>query len=308
MTFRGYAQFGMGRNVVPRLPKASKGRVALLIAAVSLVILAVPSAALAVTPPILNVAYGAGEKQVTDIYPATNPGAATVVMVHGGGWTTNDKKVTKLESESLQKAGFLVFNINYRLDTKTVQAFPMEVEDVESATHYAIAHAGEHNGNASKLVYVGGSAGGQLVGSAAEALNQAVPGTVKAVVTLSGAFDFPLLLQADREGKLNKNFSKNVPQALGCSLETTCKTAEKEAWAVQWSPARQVTSTNCASGGWLIFNSQEELMPLNQPTAMKTALETNGCGVKETIVPGKEHAFYYWRAVKPSVISFIQSQ
>jgi hypothetical protein len=126
------------------------------------------------------------------------------------------------------------------------------------------------------------------------------------VVSLSGAFNFTTLLQDDREGKLNKNFSKNIPQALGCTLETTCNTPEKEAWAIRWSPSAQVTSTNCSSG-WLIFNSETELMPLDQPKAMTGALEANSCKVTKEIVPGTKHAFEYWATVKKTIFAFIRA-
>jgi carboxylesterase type B len=203
-------------------------------------------------PALLNVPYGANEKQVMDVYPASAQASPLVVLVHGGGWTSGDKKTRSAQAKELQAQGFAVFNIDYRLDSKTVQAFPMEVEDTESATRYAIEHAAEHNANAGNVVLVGGSAGGQLVAAAAENLNTVSPGTVKGVVALSGAFSFPLLLQDAREHMLSLVLANDITRALGCALKTTCETPEREAWALQWSPAAHTSSC----GSWLIFNSE----------------------------------------------------
>jgi acetyl esterase/lipase len=256
--------------------------------------------------PVKDIAYGSDPLQKLDIFAAKNPNAPVVVFVHGGGWTTNDKSQFGSQAKSLQLKGDTVFNINYRLDSATVGAFPMEVDDVKAATQYALSHAAQYNGNPSKVILLGGSAGGQLVGMAAIQLNNATAGTVKGVVTLSGPTDFISLVQDDKNGTLGtkrteQNFAQNIPQALGCALNA-CTVATE----TQWSPASQVTASNCPSN-WLIFNSQSELIPLDQPTAMDNALRAAGCHDTKTIVPGSEHAFAYWGKVKPAIVSFIQA-
>jgi acetyl esterase/lipase len=281
------------------------------LALVALLLLALPAAAGAASQKGVNVkyniAYGGLALQNMDIYPAATPSAPLVVLVHGGGWKTNDKKTVALQAASLQAAGFAVFNVNYRLDSKHVGAFPMEVEDVEAATRFSIANGVSYNGNPANVILVAGSAAGQLIALATQSLNSASAGTVKALVTLSGPFYFPTLVTEDREGSLDPHFSKSIPQALGCSLKTTCSTPEQEAWAIKWSPSSQVTSAGCPAA-WLMFNSEHELMPLNQPEAMKATLEAQGCAVSEQIVPGTTHSFGYWPTVRSNVVSFIASQ
>ena len=267
--------------------------------------LSIPMTSYGAVAPLLNVPYGSDALQIMDIYPASSSASPLVVLVHGGGWATGDKKTHHLEAEKLQAQGFAVFNIDYRLDSTTVSAFAMEVEDVEAAIRYAIAHAGSYGASPAKVVLIGGSAGGQLVGSAAELLNTSTVGTVKGVVTLSGASDFTALLRDDRRGLLDPHFAKNVPQALGCELETTCKTPGAEAWAIQWSPADQVTASNCPRA-WLIFNSKDE-GSLDQPNAMTNALKRKHCQVTKDILPGAKHAFGYWPTVKPIIVSFIRA-
>jgi acetyl esterase len=263
--------------------------------------------AAALPPPIKDVAYGSDPLQKLDIYSAKVPNSPVVVFVHGGGWTTNDKSDVGTQASALRQQGNVIFNINYRLDSATVGAFPMEIDDVKAAAQYAITNAAQYNGDPSKIILLGGSAGGQLVGMAAEQLNDAASGTVKAVVSLSGPTDFVSLIQDDKNGvfgtkKTGKDFAANVPQALGCALND-CTVATE----TQWSPASHVTAANCPAGGWLIFNSDAELIPLDQPNAMEAALQQNGCPVTKTILPGTDHAFSYWGDVKPAIASFIDT-
>jgi acetyl esterase/lipase len=276
---------------------------ALLLAGMALALL-LPASSYALTPPVENVHYGTNEKQVMDIYPATAAEAPLIVLVHSGGWSKGDKKSTSRVGLFLQKAGYAGFNINYRLDSKTVVAFPMEVEDVENATRFAIAHAAEYHANPANVILIGGSAAGQLVASATERMNAATAGTVRGVVTLSGPSDLPRMLQDFREGKLSSPLAADVKEAIGCTTLTSCETPEKHAFAVQWSPADQPT-TPCAP--WLIFNSETEVMPLDQPAAMKATLEKEGCPVTETIVPGSLHAFAYWKTEQPQIFAFINA-
>jgi acetyl esterase/lipase len=261
--------------------------------------LAIPAAATATAAPV-TVHYGTASKQIIYVYPASAPKAPLVVLVHGGEWS----RVISLavEAEELQGQGFAVFDTEYRIDSSTLGAFPMEVADVEAATRYAIAHAAEYNADAANVVELGGSAGGQLVAQATESLNT-VPGTVAATIALSGAFYFPSLVQQDREGTLSIYLSK-VPQALGCSLP--CSTPEQEAWALDWSPSAHVSTATCP-GSFLLYASQKELMPLSQVQDETTALQAAGCSETTRIMAGRYHSFQYWPAIKGEVFAYVRS-
>jgi pimeloyl-ACP methyl ester carboxylesterase len=247
-----------------------------------------------------NLSYGPAELQAMDAYPATAASSPLVILVHGGGWRANKRKQFSSYAEGLWRRGNAVFNIDYRLDSKTVGAFPMQVEDVVAAERYAVAHALTYNADPNNVVFVGGSAGGQLVAMAAEQLaNEGTP--VDGVVTLSGPFDLPPLLEEAEEGELPEEFSISLPQALGCSLLTTCKSPEAVAWAARWSPLEQLKS---CSGAWDIFNSEKEVIPLYQPDEMTAALRSKGCDVTETIEPSG-HSFAYWLWISRQIFAFI---
>ena len=252
--------------------------------------------------PILNVPYAhSSPLEKLDVYPSASPNSPLVVWVHGGAWAGGDKALGPVaKDEDLQNSGITVFDINYRLDTNRVSAFPMEVQDVNLATKWAIANAASFNANPAKVIQVGSSAGGHLVAMSSQDLNDKHPGTVKGLVTLSGPFDFTSLVQDGLNGLLNGTFAPQVGRALGCAL-SSCTTSVETAW----SPSDHVTATNCPPAGWLMYNSQSELVPIDQPTAMAAALLQHNCKVTETIFPGTGHAGDYWEAVKANVIAFI---
>jgi acetyl esterase/lipase len=263
-----------------------------------------PPAAVARTrPPVyLGVPYATVDPlQVTDIYPAASPGAPLVVLVHGDGWQSDATSTKHMagRARQLQAAGFTTFAINYRSDSPTVPAFPMEVDDVVAATTWAIGVAATYNADPSRVVLIGGSAGSTLVGLAAGQLNGTVPGTVDAVVTLSGAQDFLLFrdLNAPRVGGAQRNRA----QALGCSPATPCTPA----WEAQWSPARQVDGATCP-GSWLAFNSTHETTPLTQAQALVGALVDAGCDATLVARTGTSHGFGYWHAEWPTIEEFIR--
>ncbi len=272
------------------------GYLIVTIIVLSFVLLAAPVAAAPGAIP--NVPYGTQPLQNMTIYPASKPGSHLVVLVHGGGWATGSVDFVTTQALALQSAGFAVFNINYRLDSPTVAAFPTETDDVRMATRWAITHASTYNADPHHVTLIGSSAGGELVAGAVQIL---APGTVRDVVTLSGAFDFGKMIQDGIAGTMDPLLAAEAARALRCPL-TSC-TASTEA---KWSPVDHIVSTTCPSA-WLLVNSADELMPIDQPKTMAGALRSKGCHVTETILPGTLHAVQYWSTEGGAVISFIRA-
>jgi acetyl esterase/lipase len=145
---------------------------------------------------------------------------------------------------------------------------------------------------------VGGSAGGQLVASVAEQLAASRPGAVKAVVSLSGPFNFPQINTAFRTGTItNESFKSNVHLALHWFGPFP------QAFAEAWSPALHAPRANCPP--WLLFNSETELIPLAQAREMQSNLTAAGCSARLVVVPGSAHSFEYWSQVEQQIIAFI---
>ena len=83
----------------------------------------------------LNVAYGSDPTQKMDIYlPAdrSSTSTKTIILIHGGGWTQQDKSDFAPYVDTLKKRlpGYAIFNINYRLATGSSNFFPAQENDV----------------------------------------------------------------------------------------------------------------------------------------------------------------------------------
>jgi len=264
-----------------------------------------PIKAAAELPSYENLRYGPSPFEVANVYPAAQAGAPIVVMVHGGGWRKQGT-LGRLgdEARALQGEGATAVEINYDQDSLLTPAFPIEPNDVAAATRWAIANAASFNADPSTVILLGGSAGGNLVALVAEQLDAANPGTVDAVISLSGPMDFVSLwpkLEADMLA--NESFTKSVQWALGMPTEGSPFPA---AFAQQWSPALHVPRSGCPA--WLIFNSEAETIPLAQAQEMYMNLRAAGCSATLGVVPGSEHAFAYFRHVRSAIVEFIKAQ
>ena len=97
-----------------------------------------------------------------DLYrPAYAQGALPVVlMIHGGGWTTGDKRDFPALNDYLATRGYVVAAISYRLAPGA--RFPAAQEDVAEAIRYLGGLAETHNLDPTRIALVGRSAGGQI--------------------------------------------------------------------------------------------------------------------------------------------------
>jgi acetyl esterase/lipase len=253
------------------------------------------------------VPYGSSSFQESNIYPSPVSGSPVVVLVHGGGWRKDAwLGVVEPQAKSLQGQGFTVYEINYRHDTTTTTAFPMEPNDVIAATRFAISTASSYGGDPSKVVMVGGSAGAQLSALAAGQIDAETPGAVDGVVTLStaGANFLTLRPLIEQELMINESFEISVERALGWYLSKGG--SFPQAYAERWSPTlHPPAGATCPR--FLLFNSEEEFIPLSQAEEMQQSLTSAGCSSSLTVVPGNEHGFMYFHVVKPQVFNFIRA-
>jgi len=114
-------------------------------------------------PHILaNLPYGTDPAQKMDVYLPTGftglrPG---VELIHGGGWQAGDKGFYAPLGRALAARGFVAFSVNYRLTPAA--HFPAQADDVQQATRWVRAHAGEYRLDPARLGALGDSAGGHL--------------------------------------------------------------------------------------------------------------------------------------------------
>jgi len=151
----------------------------------------------AITQSFTDVSYGTNAAQKMDVYlPANRSTASTkvIVLVHGGGWSSGDKRdlstlfagMVITDSLKTRFPGFAIFNINYRLSTGTANLFPTQENDMKAAVQFIFDHAADYF-ISNKYVFIGESAGAHL--AMLQGYKYTAPLKPKAIVSLFGPGD-----------------------------------------------------------------------------------------------------------------------
>jgi GH35 family endo-1,4-beta-xylanase/acetyl esterase/lipase len=123
-----------------------------------------------------NVVYAKPGKKVLkyDVYmPKGAKELPIVVIIHGGGWSTNDEDIMRGLARELTRSGKLVVcSIDYRWlgvedGDDEPNTMPKLIEDVFGAIAHIAEHAEEYGGDANRIGVTGDSAGGHLSAAAA---------------------------------------------------------------------------------------------------------------------------------------------
>ena len=117
-----------------------------------------------------------------------------VLVVHGGAWRSGNRKQLRSYAESLTKAGFVCFAIDYRLAPD--HRFPAQIEDCRAAVKWIRTNATKYQVDPGRVGAIGYSAGGHLVsllgttGEAPSSKNGDVDTRLQAVVAGGAPTDF----------------------------------------------------------------------------------------------------------------------
>ena len=121
-----------------------------------------------------------GVKQLKyDVYiPKGAKNLPCIVIIHGGGWTTNTEDIMRGLARELTKGGkFVIASIDYRWDRKADgdavgNTMANIIEDVFGAVAHIMEHASEYGIDPSKIGLTGDSAGGHLSAAASLMANK----------------------------------------------------------------------------------------------------------------------------------------
>ena len=104
---------------------------------------------------------GADAARTLDVYRPQGRGPfPTVLYVHGGGFRILSKDTHWIMGAMLARAGYLVFNINYRLAPQ--HPYPAALEDSAAAFAFVAARGESFGADLSRLAIAGESAGANL--------------------------------------------------------------------------------------------------------------------------------------------------
>ena len=145
-------------------------------------------------PGHLDLAYGPGERNKWDLFPAADAGAPCLVFVHGGYWQANRREDFCAVGEGLASHGWSVALPGYTLapEAKLTQI----VAEIHAALGWLAAN-GKVHGIAGPIILSGWSAGGHLT---AACLGHPL---VSAGLAISGIFELGPIRDTYLNDKLN---------------------------------------------------------------------------------------------------------
>ena len=129
---------------------------------------AASSFSLTISQMVLPKAYTPGSDtagvQVRVYKPANATGTPpAIVYLHGGGWVIGSLDVYEPSAKALAaRTGAVVYSVDYRLASETMNKFPAAHEDAYAAYKYVHDNAATLGVNSAKIAIAGESAGGNM--------------------------------------------------------------------------------------------------------------------------------------------------
>lgn len=210
-----------------------------------------------------------------DAYVPQSTGPHPVVLVvHGGAWSSGNRRQLAFYAMKLARAGFCCFAIDYRLAPK--HKFPAQIEDCRAAVRWIRKHAAEHGGDASRLGAIGYSAGGHLV---------ALLGTTGSAGDAQGKVDTRLQCVVAGGAPCEFRFMRDKGRGLSFWLGGTIDEA-----ADNYRDATPVVFASKDDPPTLFFNgTKDRIVPLSWTMPLYESLKSKGVPVGMHKVDGAGH-------------------
>lgn len=239
-----------------------------------------PVAKSAGAPVTLKFAEHDGESLLMDFYPsAGRQPAPCVIVIHLGGWDSGSRREFPECCAMLQKQGYAVASIDYRLAPK--DPWPAQRTDVLDAMHFLQAGAEGYGLKPDQFVLLGRSAGGQIASAVALGANDpAIVGCISlyAPADLNFAWTY-----ADPHDILDSD--KLLRQYLGGPPK------EKQA---EYDSASGIRFVNPSSVPMLLIHgTMDEMVWVKQSQRLAEKLREQGVHHHYLELPWATHAFDY---------------
>ena len=115
----------------------------------------------AIEPQAASYGEVGGETLMLDVYQPTVSGTTfpAVILIHGGGGSYGDRGDLSAFAQALAEAGYVAFNIDYRLLTKdgstTKNMWPAQLEDAQLAVRWVRANAAFYHVDPDQSAHLG---------------------------------------------------------------------------------------------------------------------------------------------------------
>jgi acetyl esterase len=231
-----------------------------------------------------------------------------IVIIHGGGWSSNTEDIMRGLARELVKGGrYVVFSIDYRWIDKadgdeTPNTMANLIEDVFGAIAHIQQHAKTYGCDGTRLAVTGDSAGGHLsavVANMADKIGDSGYGKTPGVFEFLPSY-VPL-------GKSAEQVRRQVTQAIkvaapsygvfaGSMLKGYAGNMPDESWLKAIAPMDNVPNVTVrAVPQYLSRGTKDPLITDEAVGAYAEALKSAGQKVKYVQVEGASHAFFDWK-------------
>jgi acetyl esterase/lipase len=209
-----------------------------------------------------------------------------VVFVHGGGWTRGSRGMTPEWNRWLNRLGYEVFDVEYRLPPPV--RWRDEIGDVKAALGWVAAHAAEYHVDPARISMMGGSAGANLSLLAAYTAGdphlppstKVAPVKVRCVINIYGPTDMDLLYRVGP----NPDFVR--PQLRAYIGGTP------EEFPDRYRALSPLTHVSGKSPPTLtITGTSDRLVAVEHATALTHALAAAGVPHETYLLPANDHGF-----------------
>jgi len=234
------------------------------------------------------------EGVAADVVVPAGPGPHPVlVYLHGGGWICGSPATHRKLAHRFAEAGYLVFNVDYRLAPE--HPFPTPLEDCVEAIRWAHREAERFGGDPSRLAVGGDSAGGNLSAAAAIELagEAACP---KAALLIYGVFDFARFGDMPEEfaaGPLAQMGEKMVEMMVGAYLGV-----ERDPALLADPRVSPVHAAHRLPPSHVVVGTADPLV--RQAEALAKALAAAGVPHEHHVEPGMPHGYVQMEFLAPA--------
>ncbi|MBN1855035.1 MAG: alpha/beta hydrolase [Pirellulales bacterium] len=241
-----------------------------------------------------------------------------IVVIHGGGWSTNTEDIMRgLARELVKTNQYVVCSIDYRwLGTLDGDETPNTMVDLIEDVFGAIAHIQEHaeayGADPGRLAVTGDSAGGHLSAAAANMVNKIGDGGFG---VKEGVFEYlPTYMPNGKPAQqVRSTMAKAIRAAApsygvfdGDSLRLFVRDVPS-GWLKAIAPIENIPNAQERAVPQLLLRGTADMLIRNEPVQAYTdALKAAGQTVEYVQVEGANHAFFDWKPDRRTKETFLK--
>lgn len=231
----------------------------------------------------------------------------SIVLVHGGGWSSGSAEDMDQWGELLAEAGWVAFSIDYRIADDSTPSWPLALEDVRAGIAWVHDNTARFGGDPERIALFGESAGAHL--TMLVAMEDIGGPALSAVALWSPPLQLDELLPDPVDGV--------VP---GCADNEPCQEFWSMGWVVRFmgcspdecAPAYDAASplvrSNSLDTPMWMANGTEELVPLRPVQELADRLSTMSVEHEIIAVDGPAHAHGYAAVIWNPMVVWLASQ